>query len=243
MTGSGLFNEIKEGSESAIDHLLASKKESLYDYLYRMTGDRHLSYRGLYEVTEAVFGELTRYGSYDELRFTLYSTSRRFNRESWNASTDLLISQKPLPLEEADIFLEEELSIDQDLLAFETAFSKLNGGEREVLLLLYKVGFTQKEVAKIMGVAESYLKAQLKAAEEKMTPHLPNGETLSETVHRLPCHPLPEIHMSHTMALSQVIENVRNSNRSRRPLYWILGGLILLVFGYLAYTYGPSLLP
>ena len=216
-----LFRKYKDGEESAASELLESERMSLYDYLVRMTGSLPRSFRGLEEVTEAVFGEARGYRDYDELRFSLYSTSRRFNADIWNG-------EMSLAFEDLARNSPDDSGLSQFQNGLEQEFCKLAGPEREVLLLYHKAGFSLAETAKIMGTAQSVVEETLKSAADKLGKVMGQSEDFANSISRLSSFPIPEDVTASTMALSPVIETVKRSSRWRIPPWVLLLGIVIV---------------
>ena len=224
------------------DTLMDEEREKLYDYIYRMTGDMAASHKGLEEVTSAVLGEASQYRDYDELRLSLYSTGRSFNIELWNAPTGHLKTQSHSLSEKFEDFNSDKEELYEEggfYDEIERIFCGLGGEEREVLILHMKAGFSLEETSKIMGVPIEVTKERLLAAAAPFKDIIPEGQSLVTTLSKLPHHPEPEDFGSSTMALSEVIENVRNGRGFSIPPWLILAliviGTVLLLANYKAF--------
>jgi len=212
-----LYTKAVKGDAKALEQLLSSEQSHLYDYLLRMTGERSIDVGELSEIFSAVTPAIKKYDSFGDFRKVLYSTARKFNFQTWNASLQHLVPE-----------ISEEDS-------FELMFYGMPGNVREVTLLIHRLGFDETDAADIMEISEDELNTLLDNSRGLFLDNLEEGSTtpmtLAEAVVGLKFEQSPESENAGTMAISQVVAayNDRGFSLRRVPLMTIFFALILVL--------------
>ncbi len=189
----------------------------LFDYLVRMTGSISRA-EGTTEEVLGLMRKVKKEVPYSEVRVALYSLARKLNKAYWNRITDKLIN---------DGFNED--NTDKDSLQLESLLGKLDGKDREKILLKHRLNFEDEQISKVMNLPESV--------------SMDLGSILSElgvldgsTIKRIPNHPVPASTLYHTKALSEVMQDFDNKKRNISSLKWVVVvalGVLALGFIYL----------
>jgi RNA polymerase sigma-70 factor (ECF subfamily) len=147
-----LMMAVRDGDVSKLGILFERHHARLFHYLFRLTGDRHLSE----DLVQEVFVRLLKYRHTfrGECRFTtwLYQIARNARTDFFRGScTNALsfedqerefVSSHPLP--------DEHLEQDEEMRILTDALSRLPEKKREVLLLRGLHGMSFEEIAKVM---------------------------------------------------------------------------------------------
>lgn len=221
MSKSNLFDRYLKGDQAALEDLMSSERELLIDYFDRMTDAELEPLKGVEEAIQAVLGEINHYKSYDELRLSLYSTVRRFNREHWKLGSNNSCADDLMPLGG----IKENSPVGRVEL-MEKLLASLSSPEQEVLILTHKLDFDLEDASRIMGISSGLGGSYLDGCHKKAQQCLPNDRSLndlfSQTISSENMEPT-----SSTIAVSQVIKNVQRGIPIK-GLPWYLLALILL---------------
>lgn len=209
------FRKAKHGDDKALVILLSAEQSLLFDYIFRMTANPDLASGSLKEIVGAVTSQISDYRDFEHLRVSLFSTARRFNFESWNADTKHLIKES-----------DPEKSFDSE-------FYRLSGEIRETALLYYRLDFSINEMMEIMGVSRQRIEENIEKSKlllEEISSHEETPNSLGEAMGSLPFIPNPNGEEEGTMAISQVVADIRKPNifGLGKRLFFILLLLALL---------------
>ena len=142
------FKAFKSGDFEALDVILNSEKDRLFDYVMRMTGQLSRSMATTEEVIGVVTPVADREETLQELLVLLYKTARNFTIEIWNADTSRL-ENSAYTANEAG----KSAKNSEDFLALEHVVRSLPPKQREILLLRERFGFSPDEIAELTGYA------------------------------------------------------------------------------------------
>ena len=138
------------------DGFYKKNKDSLFAYLYRMTGDYYLAW----DVVQESF--LNRYRGNSESRSLLYTIAR-------NAAMDAFRKPKTIPYnsDAHDRLVEnpEQQLVDQE--AYKTlleAIQQLSTLDRELLALVAGADLSYRQIGKIMHISEANVKVKVHRA-------------------------------------------------------------------------------
>lgn len=224
------FKAFKSGDLDAIDVILNSEKDRLFDYIMRMTGQLNRSMSTTEEVIGVVTPVAEREETLQELLVLLYKTARNFTIEIWNAETSRLENSAYTlvaggkPVKHAD-----------DLLALEHVVRSLPAKQREVLLLRERFGFSPDEIAELTGYATADVEeifAQALGITESALPGF--AERVPELMTQILPFEMPEDTTMATQNLSMVFKDLKKSSRST-PGGWMKLIVRLLVVGVFIY--------
>src|SRR5690606_16134895 len=89
-----LFRQYQSGDKDALLSLVEIQRPLLFDYAFRMTGQRDASLKVFDEVATAMHGEdPSQFTSYEFFLVRLFATVRSFASHIWNADTSQLINE------------------------------------------------------------------------------------------------------------------------------------------------------
>lgn len=223
-----LYDQYLAGDEKALTQLLNQEYPVLFDYLFRMTGDKVRSADAADEVTQAVIAQAEKYQGLDAIRSSIYSTARSFNADAWNADTSQLLNEGLSHTNETSSSEE-----NSDLAGFhwiDEGIRTLPGPQREVLLLLFKGRFSPHHAAVITGWGEERVMTLCQEGLDQIGQIAGIKDGIAERIKDLPLHPIPVRTSSNTMPISEVIENVRRS-RPAVVTYLLNFVVVLIILG------------
>lgn len=216
-----LFKQFKDGDPEALEAVIASEKERLFDYLMRMTGQLSRSM----EIMQETISGVTNVGDQEETLagfFVLfYRTARSFAMEIWNAETPKLENSA---YADPDSGLSERITIQ--LIEIERVLRSLPAKQREILLLSLRYEFDLSEVSTITGYPEDDVEELLSQAQSVMEAALNKSTAkLKEGLGKLLVFPMPDDGNDGTQNLSIVVRDLKRSSKSTP------GGLFRLILG------------
>lgn len=219
------FRAFKSGNFDALDAVLDSERERLFDFLMRMTGQVSKSADTASEAIQAVRPVAENEESLEEFLVLLYRTARNFTIEIWNADTSRLENAAY----ESKLQGKPRKDIPH-LVALEHIIRSLPPKQREILILHERYGFSPDEIAEItnFGVpeVEEIFAQALGVTEAAMTDH---SERVPELMTKLHPFPEPEDCSQQTQNLSLVFKNLKKSSRAPSGAWWkLLVGLSLI---------------
>ncbi len=200
-------NDEKKSIPSEIVKNLELEVPHLFDYLVRMTG----SISRAKETTEEVLSLMKKVKKevpYSEIRVALYSLARKLNKSYWNRYTEKLVNNgftgdKP----------------KEALLKLESLLGKLEGEDREKIILKYRLSFEDSQIAKVMNLPEP-LSMDLGSTLEEL------GVVDPTAIKKIPNHPVPAVTLYQTEALSEVMLSFETKKKG----LGILWGVALTAF-------------
>lgn len=200
--------------------LLEEESHNLYDYLMRMTGQMERSAETCEEVVRVTskWVEQDPSVSYKLIRKKFYMTARSFNADIWQGDVENL---------ENVAFADDQDAKANDLkdqfLGLEKLLNKMDGFEREIILLKVKYGFDSQEIKELTKLTEDVdpvLSKSLATLQTKAT-----TADIRDQIAALPLHPKPESVTHHTQALSQLMRDLKSRRSPQMNLALIFGGL------------------
>jgi DNA-directed RNA polymerase specialized sigma24 family protein len=229
------FKAFKAGDFEALDLILNSEKDRLFDYVMRMTGQLSRSAATTEEVIGVVTPVADREETLQELLVLLYKTARNFTIEIWNADTSRLENSVY-----ATVAGGKPVKNAEDLLALEHVVRSLPAKQREILLLRERFGFSPDEIAELTGYATGDVEeifAQALGITEAALPGF--ADRVPELMTKILGFQMPEDASVVTQNLSMVFKDLKKSSRST-PGGWmrLISRLIfvgLVVYGFMNY--------
>lgn len=206
-----LFRKFRNGEASALVEILESERQSLYDYMMRMTGQVQKSSETIEEVYLSLNeGVLTELQTYEDLRLLLYTTTRKFSADIWNANTSMLENSGILAEVESDPLGEEglrHLKFQQDL---DRGIRGLKPLEREVVYLRLVVGMAFSEISDVVGNSQDAVENAYALAVKALSESIgKNQDEIEDGLHRICKHPMPPRSSPATVNLSMVMEGIK----------------------------------
>ena len=230
---SHIFAAMQAGNQDALVELVEIERDQLYDYLLRMTGHRDESLGVLDEVVSALKPQVDSFSTHQEFRVVLFATARSFTGHLWNADTKSLVNET---------FSQAEGNAEprglSELKQLEKQLSALPGWEREPIMLVLRYDFQWQDTAEIMSIVEKtaidgYNRGLITLARRFRS----DPQALEENITKIPNHPLSLHSQKSTMALSQIMEDMKTTRSRpgewRRWVWW----LFLLAAAAAAYAY------
>ena len=224
------FKEFKSGEPDALDIILNSEKDRIFDYVMRMTGQLSRSAATTEEVLSVVTPVAENEETLQDLLILLYKTARNFTIEIWNAETSRLEnaaysnSSGGKPVKNVD-----------ELLALEHVVRSLPPKQREILLLRERFGFSPDEISELTGYAAGDVEeifAQALGVTEAALPEI--ADRVPELMTKILHFEIPEDAAMATQNLSMVFKDLKKSSRST-PGSWINLLFRLLIIGMILY--------
>ncbi len=163
-----LFQKLRDGDEDAFVDLIEAGRPELFDYLFRMSGQRDTVMRVIDESVVALRADAaTKFATLDDVYVAIYATARSFCSHIWNADTSELINDG---YQSIDVAALNPLAKKSDIEAAEQVLSRIPSWEREPMLLHVRSGFSFDLIAKVMStsqkaVEDGYHSALLKIAQ------------------------------------------------------------------------------
>jgi DNA-directed RNA polymerase specialized sigma24 family protein len=224
-----LFRKFRGGDASALVEILESERHNIYDYMMRMTGQVQKSAETIEEVYISLNeGVLTELQAYEDLRLLLYTTTRKFSADIWNANTSMLENSGILNDVGADPLTEEglhQLKLQQDL---DRGIRVLKAFEREVVYLRLVVGMAFSEIADVVGNTQSAVDDAYSSAINELSQSIgKNQDEIEDGLHRICKHPLPPRSSPATVNLSMVMEGIKTKPSGLRSVKKIVALVVL----------------
>lgn len=249
-----LFQAYQAGDDEAMASLISQEQLRLFDYLFRMTGDKARSADAADEAAQAVQARGNKFTSVGDVRVSLYSTARNFSADTWNADTSQLLNDALAPFvpksnQKADdkkkgIPPPVPTVIEPHFDKLDEAIRTLPGQQREVAILVLKVGMSPQECAQVMGWPEDKVVVTGQEVLAQIEKELGEPDLdVAQEIMMMPLHPYPVRTNSSTMALSEVIENVRRSRPAilTHMLQLIIVFALLGILIVIAYVVNPEI--
>lgn len=181
-----LIYEIKRGSQGAMEVLVKRYYRDIFSYVYRNTGEYHLSYDITQEIFEKMMKSIKRYHESGRFKNWLYKIAV-------NSCTDYFRSsfyKKTMDTESLD----DEVSDDSnvwDLFSrnaerekIKRAVLELPEYQRNALILRFYHDMKVKDIAEATGCSEGTVKSRLRQGMEKLRKVLGGGEEYDEAQDR-----------------------------------------------------------
>ncbi|SME96581.1 hypothetical protein [Pseudobacteriovorax antillogorgiicola] len=200
-----------------------TQKALLYDFMVRMTGDPQRMTTILLEVVRAVQDQAKEQGwDQAQCKIKLYQTAKNFCADRW---------YKP-PQTALDGIYQGTNAHDK-LREIEELIISFGPFEREVLLLRYRYGFGEHDIAQIVKKKPELINEKLKQLMKEFKRSHKEEDTKS--LLQFPLFQIEKEEYS-TVALSELFEPQRGDYlRILKSLFWFLGILGML---YLYWHYG-----
>lgn len=176
-TDEELIAEFLNGSQAAMEVLVKRHYKIIFAFLYRKTGDYHLSYDFTQEVFIRVLKTLPSYRPIGKFEHWLMKIAVNLSRDYFRSRE---FSEKKDTVE----YLEDELDSHVSPL-FESSLEyreirdavlDLPEEQREAILLFYYNGYKIREISKITNTREATVKSRIHQAIGKLKKSLFRGE-------------------------------------------------------------------
>ncbi len=231
------FKAFKSGDDDALEELLQSEKNRLFDYIMRMTGQLSRSLDATTETINVVMPVADHEESLEDLLVVLYKTARNFSLDIWNADTSRL-ENSAYGTSNVD---KGDKSISS-LLALEHIIRSLPPKQREILILHERLGFSPDEIADItsypVGEVEEIFAQALGVTEAALTG---DAEKVPEFMTKIYSFPIPEADEQVTQNLSMVFKDLKKSSKSTPGgVLKLMMGILLVIMIGLAMTHYES---
>ena len=179
LTDQELIEEIKNGSQAAMEVLVKKHYRNIFAYVYRKLGDYHLAY----DITQEVFikmiksiHDFTPHGQFKHWLLTIavnqcrdYCRSSKFKQKSVEGElTDTLRDEK----EDVWDLLSKKIESER----VKEAIGQLPDYQREPIILRFYHDLKIKEIATITNSKEATVKSRLKQGIQKLKKHFKGGD-------------------------------------------------------------------
>ncbi len=228
------FQKYLNGDDDALIRITESERHYLFDYLLRMTGQVVRSRESIDEAIRAVSATAGNFTSLRSLIAKLYTTSRNFISDIWNAEASELVNQGFDADSATQLPVGAEL---EKLKRVNRSLQQLPGSDREVLVLRGIIGFSDIELAGLFNVDVQIVRDKLTTSSKLLADKAKiELDQIWQVVGNIPLHPIPDVSKQSTLALSQMIGEVDRTNKGvpggRR---WLV--LLILLGGLIAWAY------
>lgn len=223
-TNLNYFNRFLEGHLN-IDEILNNEKPYLYDYIFRMCGQIQIAEKLLEESINAVKIQHSKITSLKDFRTLLFATARSFGADVWNANTSQLQNAG------FQVLSQNNESIDLFLLSFvEKQLNLLSPLEKEILILEYKYSFDIDDICHVIRLplknVLEFKSNSLKKFENKL--RLSTDEII-KIIQQIPLHPLEEKSTLTTKAFSEILQDVKINQQSKKRNIAYIFFLIIII--------------
>lgn len=160
-----LIKRIQNGDKTAMTSLIISWYQPIFAFIYKNTGDYHISKDLTQEIFIKVAANISGYKPKTPFKNWLFTIASNHLKNHYRT-----LSRRPVYVEISD----EHIIIDKEMenIATETdikkALAKLPAEQREAVVLRYYNEFSIKDIAKITGIKETTVKARIRYGLEKL---------------------------------------------------------------------------
>lgn len=177
-----LVNRIKAGEKEAMEILVKRHYSSIYSYIYRKTGDKHIAYDLTQEVFIKMLQAVKSYSHQGKFPMWLMKIAVNqcydyFRSKSYKAVSKQMELKDTLADHSSDIF--EHVYERQEQIKAQQAVMELPQPQREAIILSYYHGLKIREIAQITETNESTIKSRLRHGIKKLKIRL-EGEKSDE---------------------------------------------------------------
>ena len=194
MDEKALIDAARQGDVSSFNQLVLSYQSMVYNFAYRILGDRHAAADATQDAFISAFKAIGKFrgGSFKAwlLRIVTnacYDQLRRKQRQP-TASLDALLVLNPSPVQSLTDFEEspEEYTVRQELSrVIQIGIGSLPPEQRVTLVLADVQGFSYQEIAGVTGVTLGTVKSRLSRARNKLRDFLLGQRELLPSRYRL----------------------------------------------------------
>ena len=194
MDEKALIDAARQGDVGSFNQLVLSYQSMVYNFAYRILGDRHAAADATQDAFISAFKAIGKFrgGSFKAwlLRIVTnacYDQLRRKQRQP-STSLDALLVLEPAPTQSLTDSREspEEYTVRQDLSrAIQVGIGTLPPEQRITLVLADVQGFSYQEIAGVTGVSLGTVKSRLSRARGKMRDFLLDQRELLPSRYRL----------------------------------------------------------
>lgn len=178
-TDQELIDEIKSGSQAAMEVLVKRHYKNIFAYIYRKLGDYHLSYDLTQDVFIKMLKSINNYKPRGEFKHWLLTIAVNQCRDYFRSSKFKEKSQE----QELGDWIKDERENVWDLISkkvdserIRNALQQLPDYQQEAIILRFYHDLKIKEIASITNSKESTVKSRLKQGTDKLRRILEGGE-------------------------------------------------------------------
>lgn len=153
--------QMKNGDKQAVERFIRKYYPEILRYCYLHISDRNYAEDMTQETFEHFFSTLDRYQYRRKTINYLYTIAANLCRDYYKKRRDIPMEELPEQAVEPIALAEEKLDVAAGLnhLPFEL---------REVMILYYFRGRTQKDIAKILGISQTLVQRRLERAKNQL---------------------------------------------------------------------------
>ena len=152
-----LWNEFKDGNESAFIQIYSAYYEEMYNYGFQVSGDLGLVQDCIQDLFMEIRKNRTRLGGTNNIRFYLFKALRRKiirEKSKWFRKFEAFSGENPqwvAPSHEQHL-IDQQVS-QEALERLQSAIQELTPKKREILYYFYFENLTYEQIRELMGVS------------------------------------------------------------------------------------------
>ncbi|MFA9560445.1 RNA polymerase sigma factor [Evansella sp. AB-rgal1] len=174
-----LIEEIKNGSQAAMEVLVKKHYKNIFAYTYRKVGDYHLAYDMTQEIFIKMMKSIASYNGQGKFQHWLLKIAVNHCRDYYRSS----FYRRKDELNEIDYQLKDERENVEDLLSkklesvrVKAAVDQLPDYQREAIILKFYQDLKIRQIAELTEAKESTVKSRLKQGIDKLKLLLKGGD-------------------------------------------------------------------
>jgi len=158
------IDRIKHGDRQAMDTLINAYYQSVFAYFYHYTAKRDFSMDLTQEVFIKVITTIGEYQNKGKLKSWLFTIAVNHLRNHWKYQS----RHYECEFDENSELVYDSWNDVSNNIDIHTALSKIPSEQREAIILKYYLGFTSKEISKMIRVKEPTVKARIQYGLQKL---------------------------------------------------------------------------
>ncbi|MBM7541644.1 RNA polymerase sigma factor [Amphibacillus cookii] len=166
-----LIEEIKSGSQAAMEVLVKKHYRMIFAYTYRKVGDYHLAYDLTQEIFIKMIKSIKNYSGQGKFQHWLLKIAVNHCRDYYRSRAykykDKITKIDHQVVDERKN-VEDLLSKKQRSVKVKAAIDQLPPYQREVIILKFYQGLKIKQIAQLTEVKEATVKSRLKQGKDKL---------------------------------------------------------------------------
>ncbi len=173
---SGLVRLAAEGDVKAFETLITRHRSAAGAYILSRVPNREDAEDIAQETMLAAWRNIAAYNGGSSFKTWLIAIARRKIADLYRSGYANESAELDCDMPDGDIYCDENgletVAVAADL---SDAIKRLGGGERELVFLIYRAGFTYEEAAEITGAPVGTIKSRMSAVRAKLKKYLGEG--------------------------------------------------------------------
>lgn len=157
-----IINRIKNGDRHAMEILINAYYQSVFAYFYCHTASRETSMDLTQEVFIKIIASIEKYENKGKFKSWLFTIAANHLRNHWKYQSIHTV----YALEENTVY--DDWDDITDNINLQQALLKISNDQRESIILKYYLGFTTKEISRMLGIKEPTIKARIRYGLQKL---------------------------------------------------------------------------